>query len=1306
MKTRNQKLKNGANTPMAGNEEEHEKRTGDYVQKNGVADNYRKTECVKDVKGGATGRGLDGNVRGADGGRDRRERNWSKGNGLEKGSGRNYGKSMANGDRRKAENGRRTNAHTKNGTNNEGERIGPNKKRHDHERRGGKGGRNSRSKNISGCEAEDLCDKNGEIMDKIMKRVASDLNLEISEAKKMLFTLTHSEHPEMLLYDTLGPLYVDQMRFIIENRGLILRTTKKSTHYYTELVIPPKPIQKNLKTAVNPYKIFPYRNFNSIQTEVHTIARSTNNFLLAAPTGTGKTDVAMMCIMGAKRVVYVVPLRALATEIVGKLRKKFSCEECARLRRQIDRAMGLDYSNGGAPIHDESFQNEPVLDRKTNRSSNDYRNTPFGKPAHNNRYGQRCMDVMEYTGDTPNQSLNTHIVVTTPEKLDASTRKLSFNFRFDLLIIDEIHLLEEERGSVIEALVARFIGKTRIVGLSATVPNVFDVGEFLKGVVFCYGDERRAVAVECCVIGAKGEMRMSEEELKSRRAGYALVHDELVSEGVGQGIHAERHGTEPVSGRIMGKTKPNVAQRLGDVRNEMGNGAGTSGMRANSKNKRSNIVTVSNFDEILVEKLMLCKNQSLIFVNSRHECFKTATFLVKRLIRNEEYTRPASFAYLLNNGVGVHNAGLPRHQRLRVEDLFRRRELKYVVCTKTLAWGVNLPAESVFIKGTEYYSDGITRNVSISDILQIMGRAGRIDYTKEDTVARAFIITNNLQLYVTRLKNKMPLESTLLHNLVNILNAEIARLTIKDLHESKEWFNRTYMAVRVRRNARYYGMEDEREVDDFVELAVRKLEECRMVERSDDGLVCTWEGRVAAYYYLDFSTLVVFVQFCRDEVHDTSEDGDESVAGDRSEDGDDEGNNHANNEERNNHAAIKGMHTVHAQEMTSYPKKSQKSAETARALPSRQQQRDTHVKNSLSIVSERFAAMSTESSKPNNDLLLFKSKLNAFVSPMLSSQQTKILCTIFSSKEFGDILVRQNEQQFILSTIGMSAVVEIKPCEKLLFLTAAHLMRMSITIFSLVSDLSFILKNVGRLMGAFEQLAMLTEKYALCEQVVRLRMRIEEKGGDAHAARAHIEEIIVNERECSILKIEGNADESIFLFLYEQCTESGAQCTYASVLHNKAVLYFARVLRNARIILLSERTGRSQTIILKKRKGPVYNTVFNYRLVIFRLFYKRERVMLMNEEMKRFLEKAHGRILIVGNDCNDEDASSSGVVGKTVQSLAPRKLNTLTDPNMFDLIVIKGCFCLEMVPILNECRKDVYIFENDNVCRFLDEVYR
>jgi len=103
------------------------------------------------------------------------------------------------------------------------------------------------------------------------------------------------------------------------------------------------------------------------------------------------------------------------------------------------------------------------------------------------------LKVRELTGDmqlTKRELAETQMIVTTPEKWDVVTRKggdVAVASLVRLLILDEVHLLADERGPVIETLVARTLRQVeasqsmiRIVGLSATLPNYRDIGEFLR----------------------------------------------------------------------------------------------------------------------------------------------------------------------------------------------------------------------------------------------------------------------------------------------------------------------------------------------------------------------------------------------------------------------------------------------------------------------------------------------------------------------------------------------------------------------------------------------------------------------------------------------------------------------------------------------------------------------------------------------------------------------------------------------------------------------------------------------------------
>ncbi|CRK12775.1 hypothetical protein BN1723_017304, partial [Verticillium longisporum] len=115
------------------------------------------------------------------------------------------------------------------------------------------------------------------------------------------------------------------------------------------------------------------------------------------------------------------------------------------------------------------------------------------------------------------------------------------------------------------------------------------------------------------------------------------------------------------------------------------------------------------------------RNQMLIFVHSRKETAKTARYIrdkalemdtINNILRHDAGSREVlneassqatdkELKDLLPYGFGIHHAGMSRIDRTDVEDLFARGAIQVLVCTATLAWGVNLPAHSVIIKGTQ-----------------------------------------------------------------------------------------------------------------------------------------------------------------------------------------------------------------------------------------------------------------------------------------------------------------------------------------------------------------------------------------------------------------------------------------------------------------------------------------------------------------------------------------------------------------------------------------------------------------------------
>jgi replicative superfamily II helicase len=56
---------------------------------------------------------------------------------------------------------------------------------------------------------------------------------------------------------------------------------------------------------------------------------------------------------------------------------------------------------------------------------------------------------------------------------------------------------------------------------------------------------------------------------------------------------------------------------------------------------------------------------------------------------------------------GIHHAGLDEADRNIDEELFGSGKLQVLVCTSTLAWGVNFPAHLVVVRVTDAHNSNV-----------------------------------------------------------------------------------------------------------------------------------------------------------------------------------------------------------------------------------------------------------------------------------------------------------------------------------------------------------------------------------------------------------------------------------------------------------------------------------------------------------------------------------------------------------------------------------------------------------------------
>lgn len=157
---------------------------------------------------------------------------------------------------------------------------------------------------------------------------------------------------------------------------------------------------------------------------------------------------------------------------------------------------------------------------------------------------------------------------------------------------------------------------------------------------------------------------------------------------------------------------------------------------------------------------------ALIFCFNREECWTIAEQLKGRglvtksqqavlteYLDQQDLSRGAGpkLRQLLMRGVGVHHAGvLPKYRRL-VEDLFQRKLLSVVVCTETLAAGINLPARSVVLPSLVKGPRDRRRLIDASSAHQMFGRAGRPQF---DSQGYVFVLAHEDDVKIARWKEK------------------------------------------------------------------------------------------------------------------------------------------------------------------------------------------------------------------------------------------------------------------------------------------------------------------------------------------------------------------------------------------------------------------------------------------------------------------------------------------------------------------------------------------------------------------------
>jgi helicase len=152
---------------------------------------------------------------------------------------------------------------------------------------------------------------------------------------------------------------------------------------------------------------------------------------------------------------------------------------------------------------------------------------------------------------------------------------------------------------------------------------------------------------------------------------------------------------------------------------------------------------------------------TLLFFPTRKETRKWAAWLaeeidasraeeaITELSRMEETRSRDELLYLLEKGMAYHNADLSWEERNLIESYLKKGEIKIICATTTLSMGINLPFKNVILSRDRYVSDhgnnksSYRTSLSLADVENMGGRAGRLDWGKEE-FGRAIFLADSL----------------------------------------------------------------------------------------------------------------------------------------------------------------------------------------------------------------------------------------------------------------------------------------------------------------------------------------------------------------------------------------------------------------------------------------------------------------------------------------------------------------------------------------------------------------------------------
>lgn len=264
------------------------------------------------------------------------------------------------------------------------------------------------------------------------------------------------------------------------------------------------------------------------------------------------------------------------------------------------------------------------------------------------------------------------------------------------------------------------------------------------------------------------------------------------------------------------------------------------------------------------------EGQILLFANSRKRtqelAYKLSVYLKDRFGETELSLETEDDPYVerlntsLNGGVAFHHAGLSTTVRTQIEDMFRRRQLRAIVATPTLAAGVNLPARCVVIRDITRFQNGRSEYLPTREIFQMLGRAGRPEY---DSVGLAYLYAASSRSFDRSREYLLSeVEPTISHS------GAASQVRFNSLALISMGLGQTTEDIMNYYNATLYHIQNAlSDLEVKVEKSLEFLLENDFVRKRGERFIITKFGKVTSDLYLDPESALILYNYLQ-EKHD------------------------------------------------------------------------------------------------------------------------------------------------------------------------------------------------------------------------------------------------------------------------------------------------------------------------------------------------------------------------------------------------------------------------------------------------------